>query len=182
MKKGVLIICLVFLIIGLAEVLTNKFRPPKENKKEAIPLTVTDIAGGLKLADALKTGKPVMCVFSNKTVPVARSGTIYISGIHIRTDYIVTNGQPGKSQGHLVSDGEYFYIWTELNTGFKIQISAFPGQNATTSAENLLSSYMTMDANSEIKCLPWQADMTVYNLPNNINFTDLTKSWPTGSP
>lgn len=175
MKKGILVICLIFLAIGLGNVLINKLWPPKVKKKEAPPITVADIAGGAKLSDALKNGKPLMCVFDNKTAPVAHSGTIYINGLSIRTDYTVTGGKPGNSQGHLISDGEYFYIWTEQNTGFKLQISAFPGQNATTSAENLLSSYMAMDASSEIKCLPWQTDTTVYELPNNIDFQDLTK-------
>jgi hypothetical protein len=176
MKKGILIICLIFLAIGLGNVLVNKFWPPKEKKTTTPPVTITDISGGAKLSDSLKNGKPVICVFNNKTDPIPHSGTIYINGLSIRTDYTVTGGKPGNSQGHLISDGEYFYIWTDQNTGFKLQISAFPGQNATTSAENLLSSYMKMDTNSEIKCLPWQVDTTMYELPSNIDFKDLTKS------
>lgn len=162
--------------IGLLNVLIYKIRPPKEKKSEIIPVSAADIIQGSKLTDAMKTGSPTICVFDNKTGLVPRTGTIYVSGNNIRTDYTVTNGKTGNSNGHLVSNGEYFYIWTEQNTGFKLQISAFPGQSATTSAENLLRAYTSMDTNSEIKCLPWETDMSVYKLPANVDFKDLTKT------
>jgi hypothetical protein len=175
MKKGIVIIGLIFLAIGLGNVVIYKLWPPKENNKNIPQITVTDMASGSKLTDALKNDVPTICVFDNKSGDVARSGTIYINGIRIRTDYTLTEGKPGNSKGHLISDGEYFYIWTEQNTGFKLQIVAFPGQNATSSAENLLNSYALMDVKSEIKCLPWQVDLTVFNLPTNVDFKDLTQ-------
>jgi hypothetical protein len=176
MKKGILIICLLFVAIGLGNVLIYKIWPPKVKKQAEKPATSANQTGGLKLTDALKSGSTFKCVFDDKAGEVARTGTIYINGIHIRTDYTVTQGKPGNSNSHLISDGAYFYIWTEQNTGLKLQISDFPGQNATSSAESLLNQYTAMDTNSEIKCLPWQPDMAVFTVPTNIDFKDMTQT------
>jgi hypothetical protein len=175
MRKGILIICLVFLVIGLGSVVSNKLWPPKVTEKQVNKVEVADLVNGSKLSDALKTGVPQMCVFNNKSGPVARTGTVYIYGINIRTDYDLKEGKPGYTKGHLISNGEYFYIWTEQNSGFKIKVSEFSGNNATSSAENLLRGFVAMDANSEIKCLAWQPDMTVYNIPTDVEFKDFTK-------
>ena len=176
MKKGILIICLIFLAIGLGNVLVYKIWPPKKNKTPARTIPTITVSGGIKLTDALKSGSNLVCDFDDKAGEVPRTGTIYINGINIRTDYKVTQGKPGNSNSHLISDGQYFYIWTEQNTGLKLQISAFPGQNATSSAESLLSEYTAMDTNSEIKCLPWQPDMAEFAIPTNVVFKDMTQT------
>jgi hypothetical protein len=175
MRKGILIICLGFLAIGLGSVARERFWPSKVIEKPVNKVEVADLVNGSKLGDALKTGMPQMCVFNNKSGPVARTGTVYIYGLNIRTDYNLTEGKPGYTKGHLISNGEYFYIWTEQNSGFKIKVSEFSGNNATASAENLLRAFIAMDANSEIKCLSWQPDMTVYSVPTDVEFNDFTK-------
>lgn len=176
MKKTGLIVVGVVFVLGLVNVIWYHFRPPQNKAVKTALISAADLIPGNKLTDVLKAGGDSMCVFNNKSVPTARSGTIYISNNHVRTNYELTGANSENSKGYLISDADYFYLWTDKNTGFKIQVSAFPGQSATSSAANLLQAYTYMDNNSEIKCLPWQPDMTVFQIPQNIDFKDITKT------
>jgi hypothetical protein len=123
------------------------------------------------LAAILASGRPVKCT----VVPTAdngnMSGTFYIANGKTRGDYSVTEGAQPMS-GHMIVIGQTSYTWFEgQSTGFKITATS---ANANVNAP--VAANQGLDPNQKIgyNCSPWSADATLFALPANVKFNDMS--------
>ena len=124
------------------------------------------------LAMILASGRPVKCNVTPTADNGNMSGTFYIANGKTRGDYSVTEGaQP--MNGHMIVLGQTSYTWFEGQpTGFKMTATPGVATNANTSA----ASGQGFDPNQKIgyNCSPWLTDASIFTLPANVKFTDMS--------
>jgi hypothetical protein len=100
------------------------------------------------------------------------TGTAYINAGMIRGEFNSKIGSMNIDSTFVVRDG-FTYTWTSMlpNTGFKSKVStevSYANPNASASG--------SYDFNSELigdyDCQPWTVDMSKFEIPANINFTE----------
>jgi hypothetical protein len=125
------------------------------------------------LAVLLAAGKPVKCTVAPTADNGNISGTFYIANGKTRGDYSVTEGaQP--MNGHMIVLGETSYTWFEgQSTGFKITA---PPANTNTNVNSSATANQGFDPNQKIgyNCSPWSTDASVFSLPANVKFSDMS--------
>jgi len=123
------------------------------------------------LAAILAAGRPVKCTVSPTADNGNMSGTFYIANGKTRGDYSVTEGaQP--MNGHMIVDGQTSYTWFEGQpTGFKITATPTSGNENVPASAN-----KGFDPNQKVgyNCSPWSADASLFALPANVKFTDMS--------
>jgi len=121
-----------------------------------------------------------MCEFSDNTS--GSSGKVYVSAGKMRGDFAtVVNGEVAAS--HMYSDGKTMYIWMDgSEMGFKssIEVTGTPIPEPTGSQTQ---TKMDIDEEVDYNCQPWTADDSMFKLPANIEFKDLSAmmALPTGA-
>lgn len=134
------------------------------------------------LKDLLTSGSSQKCTFEEKSDSFSVSGTTYISGGKVRSDYSSGVGTV-MSSGHMITDGKTSYIWTEgQTTGFKMAFdeansdgSTNTTKDKTTTPTDTTTSKEGVDPNKAMNynCSGWSADNSMFTPPANIKFSDL---------
>lgn len=109
----------------------------------------------------VKSGRSEICTFSNDIKNGTSNGTVYAASGKIRTDFTMS-GPNGNLQMHFLIDSYTGYLWNNLNTnGVKFPVTEInPNDN--------LISYINLH------CNPWTPSMSVFDLPPDISFTEVT--------
>lgn len=125
------------------------------------------------LKDLMATNRPMKCEFSNNN----DVGIVYVANGKVRGDFTTSaNGQ--TMQAHMITDSETSYTWIEgMKTGYKISISA-AGQEATTNT-NVAQEQFNTDQKLDYRCDGWSADASIFILPSDVEFNDLSAMMPT---
>jgi len=134
------------------------------------PVTTTSI--NRLLAD----GKAVQCSFSFEETD-RQDWTIYSDGRRVRGDYLVLVSPTNTWQGHIITDTEYHYNWSDYSgqlTGTKIKLSSVTNTNVPTSNNTNASADLNRDQNVDMRCRSWAVDESKFNPPSDVTFTDLS--------
>lgn len=127
--------------------------------------------------DLIKLGKTLKCTYSLDTEDVNMSGTTYVSGKNMRADFENTTPNSDKIQSHMISDGDWVYTWTSASPqGLKIDINKFQSENSAPNEDNTEGEQNLKTFNNEMdfKCMPWNEDMSLFEVPSDITFTDFS--------
>jgi hypothetical protein len=120
-----------------------------------------------------KLGENVKCEFSNVVGEDNRvDGITYVSGKKVRVDYKLQNPVNGQSDLHMVSDGEFGYVWGDSFLGGVMQGMKF-SVNSEISEEqpNSVEDPQSLDYSTPIiDCKAWVPDNGLFNIPENITF------------
>jgi hypothetical protein len=158
-------------LIGIITLLTSKFTPQTKLVKVNAPVTTASPANKtISLSMAMESNKDVVCTFEKLNSSAKQRGVVYISSGKMRLD----NMLDGQAKNQVLSLDGWYYIWTENKKGVKINATQFPNVTATNSGTRLLGSYANMDPNTQINCLPWNADQNVFTIPKDIDLVDIT--------
>jgi uncharacterized protein YxeA len=173
MNKNVAIVVgiLILIIIGFVAYSamkkpsqpTNKVMVTSENKPAASN-SQTTAQGTLK--SLLTSGKSQKCTYSYTHQSTTVNGTVYVANGKMRGDFVSPSGQ-SKVTGHMIIDGGYFYVWTDLsNSGIKMAVNQ--EQPATAAVNNS----QTPDINQSFTytCQGWAEDDSLFTLPSSISF------------
>lgn len=127
---------------------------------------------GSTFADIIAGGQPVECTFTyDDGAGNASSGTVYVaSQDRFRGDFSVT--APVEMEMHVVRIGGFNYMWgTSLPQGMKVAVTEENQDQIFDSAT------ATIDPNTEYKCMSWQADESMFELPAGVQFIDVNAAF-----
>lgn len=136
------------------------------SKQEAISGT---FSGSMK--DLVARNQSVKCTFNHSTDVDTSSGTVYVSGGKIRGDFDINAKQAvGTFQAHMITDGEYSYVWSSLLAqGFKMPIAKASAQTASQP-----TSGVDYNQNLDYQCESWSVDDSVFITPSDISFVSIS--------
>ncbi len=121
------------------------------------------------LLDLVKMGKNLRCTFKTEVANGATAGTVYVSGQNIRADFSVTSGG-NTQQTSMIKEGNTSYIWGgTLSTGVKMTVSL-----EQLAQNKQASQYVDPNQKVNYSCSPWNVDPSLFTLPTNVKFTDIT--------
>jgi len=171
MKNKVVIGIIAVIIIG-----AGAWYFISQSGKGGVPIVSAPVANSNgtsldTLAAILASGRPVKCTVAPTADNGNMSGTFYIANGKTRGDYSVNvTGQ--NMSGHMIVDGQTSYSWFEgQSTGFKVTAAPVSGnENAPAAAKQ------GFDPNQKIgyNCSPWSADASLFVLPANVKFNDMS--------
>lgn len=129
------------------------------------------------ILDLVKKGIPLSCNFEYVGEDNQTRGVTYVNGDKVRGDFFTSTSE-GTMEGHMISDGEYVYTWSsEMPQGVKMKIDEFEKDTDLESNE-----IATQDGQAEAlkgdydyKCLPWSPDSNVFEVPTDIQFTNISE-------
>lgn len=160
---GIIIIILIVLIFG---------------KKSSLPIVLEDgsFKGEYSIKNIMALGKPYRCSFNKSDGTSFISGSLLISEDKIRGDFDITIpsiGNGGFASHFIVSD-EYSYNWTSIEPiGYKTKII----ENSVNSNDKEEQAQL-IGINDKVtyECTPWNSDLTAFEIPKGIQFSELTSS------
>lgn len=162
------VIAVVIVILVAVFMMMNKSSQPSQ----ATPVTEqtqTDSEGITTgtIESILAGGKNTTCdiVYEDNT----GVGKIYVSDKKMRGDF-ATEVDGKAVESSMIYDGEYSYIWSGLQgTKFKIDPTvATPDPSAKQGAD--------LEQKVKMKCSSWTVDNSMFAMPADVKFTDLTES------
>lgn len=171
--KAIIIGIAVLAVVGGGAIYAvNKNKDSDQSDKQSISEN-TSING------LLAQDKNLKCTYSysddegNKS-----SGTTYIADQRMRGNFSVqTPGQDAKYSNTL-RDGKYQYVWDESsNKGFKTMVDKAQYDDSDGSKDDSsISQHQAVDQDREydFDCDKWNVDESVFEVPANVKFTDLT--------
>ena len=121
------------------------------------------------LIDLVRMGQNLRCSFKAEVTNGSTEGTVYVSGQNIRADFnITTSGKIMKTS--MIKNGDTNYLWGDnLPSGIKMTLSLDQiSQNEQTSR------YFNANQKTDYNCTPWNVDSSLFTVPTNIKFTDMT--------
>lgn len=154
-------------------------------KTEATVETTSDTAEGkpvsgmMSLKELMSLGQSQKCTF-NYTDPDtgATSGTSYISGEKVRTDFMITDPDGQKIDGGMIMANSTMYTWTSATgTGVKMEISQSMEQKIEDGVESTEynQNYIDPDAELDYNCTAWREDPAMFIPPSDVEFMDLSE-------
>lgn len=182
-----IIICII-LLVGVLGFAAWKFTSKKapvgstalENDQTKKPIA-NDNEGSVKgtLLDLLKLGKTLKCTYSMTAENTTTSGTSYVAGTNMRGDFEIINPDGTKLLSHMISTGDWVYTWSSASPqGIKMKLTDTEAESPEPKGSNGEGSSAT-DAfkNSfDYKCSSWNEDKSMFQLPTDIQFIDLSES------
>jgi hypothetical protein len=115
---------------------------------------------------------PQKCTFTDSTEAGNTSGTVYIKSGKMRGDFNAETSA-GAMTSHMIVLDNTSYVWTdETSEGFKISLDQTT--ETETSASNNTEA-VDMDKEVDYSCENWSGDESVFSLPSNITFTDMSE-------
>jgi hypothetical protein len=145
---------------------------------QTAPIGMTE---GATLKDLIATNGSNKCTFSETVANSQNSGTIYINDEKMRGDFVtVASGQTINS--HMIVINETSYVWSDMATqGIKMSFAKLAAQASSSASTNTQSKTVDINQRLNYDCSNWSADASVFSLPSNITFTDLSSLVPSAS-
>lgn len=174
MKKIILgVIVLLVLLVG--GVLLNRAKPTSEVADSTAAATLAETqtsptTQNTSLKNLLAMNKSQKCTFDTEY----SSGTTYISSGKMRGDFSAKAG--GQTQiTHMIADGQTSYMWMEgQTTGYQMNFSAMQGNTTKGEVNNTGQVNVDPSQSMNYNCSNWPTDASVFALPKNIQFTDMS--------
>lgn len=133
---------------------------------EKSPVIQEDMQGNI--FDLIKKGKALSCKFSSSEQ--RSEGEVYVLGSKIRGNFTMDDGAGTMLKSHMVSDGEYVYLWGDaMEQGIKMKYSELDVEKARTN-ENLKA----LNDTYNYDCDEWAVIDSYFVAPSDITFTDMT--------
>lgn len=175
MRIGILVLAAAIIIGGGAYWLTRDDGSINTNTNSANasandPVTTTSIK---KL---LADGKAVQCTFSFDETD-RQDWTIYSDGQRVRGDYLVLTSPTDTWEGHIITDSEYHYNWSNYGgrvAGTKIKLSAVTNTNVATPSNTNAATDINQEQEVDMRCRNWTVDSNKFTPPSDVTFTDLS--------
>lgn len=171
-KQSIIVLAVVTLIvlIGGFFVVTKLSKPtpaPLAEIANSTPAPTENPMLKTSLKSLLGLGKNVTCSYQEASV----SGTVFVADKKMRSDNTILDSKGISLDSHVLSDGEYTYMWTGTQ-GSKIKISAIetkasPSTKQATTTQNL-------DQELNMKCDTWTIDPSKFVIPSDVKFTDIS--------
>jgi len=162
----------ILALLGGAAYLSLSKSSKATTPAEKITVTQPKVSSSSSMTGSLKSlltgGKTQICSISypdNKG-----TGTIYVADKKFSGDFTMKADDGKVTVGHMISDGIYMYVWsTATPMGIKIKLDA-----AINAAGKTQPGSVDINQKVNLNCSPWIADQSKFNVPSNIQFSDLS--------
>ncbi len=164
---------IVFMMSNSSSSSVTKTESPVNNEQQSQPQSAMDEKKSLKELLGMSNQT---CTYSD---PDSNSeGKVYVSSGKARMDFSLS--LDGKVvQSHMIADGSSFYMWSDDQTqGLKMSMIDIEKPVASANQQS------NVDINKRIdyKCSSWTLDATLFDLPKDIKFMDMSAMMPKMSP
>jgi hypothetical protein len=173
---------IILLLLGGAAYLTlskSSTNQPVTAKTTPAPTTSANPGNNTTLAGLLALGQNLRCSFNvNGTNGGTTQGTFYVSNGNVRGDFVMKTADGKENQMSMIRIGDENYIWgSALPRGIKMKLSLDQlSKNAQA------SQFSSVNQKVDYNCAPWSVDSSLFALPTNVTFTDITSMMPVASP
>jgi len=121
----------------------------------------------------LAMGKDVACDVSYSVGQNKTAGKVYVAGQKMSGDFTVTTSDGKALDTHMVQKDGYIYYWSSIvPQGTKMKIPT--ESESPVPAPGGVSTGFNADQQVQYRCSPWGADDSKFNLPANVQFTDVS--------
>lgn len=136
-------------------------------------------SGMMSIKELMGLNKNQVCTFSSSDENGSLSGTSYISGRKVRSEFKGTSADGKAYGGGIINDGNYMYSWaTDSNQGFKITVTDSIEKNIEDTKKDFeknQNQYVNQDEKLNYKCSSWSPNTSMFTPPSNITFTDYSE-------
>ncbi len=180
--KTVFVILAAFLVVGGGAIFIMKGAgtPSVQGESTGVPKVKTNTGTAMSLKDILAMTTPTTCDVSSTNEKSDSTGTVYVSGGVMRTDFTSTAKEgplAGKRMlAHMIIDADMSYMWGEGEMKFGIKIPRTDVLDVVPQAGNTPANQAAVDINekSDYTCAPWKPDATQFIPPTSITFNDVS--------
>jgi hypothetical protein len=140
-------------------------------EENGAPQQATTATGaGQSLKELIGLGTAQRCAFDDAVTGGQASGTVYVGGGKVRTDFATQQG--GKAVvGHSIVDAGFSYTWIDgMKDGFKVSVTPGAGQSGAPSGAQGID----MEAKIDYRCETWTLDASKFEPPANVTFRDMS--------
>jgi hypothetical protein len=109
------------------------------------------------------------------------TGVAYIDGTRSRQDIILNITEGTTVENHIIIDNEWMYSWNSAQPNKGIKMNYQDMINSTEDSEDSEDvdidnqiKYQKPDQEFNFKCDAWDVEASIFKLPDNIKFTDLS--------
>jgi len=136
------------------------------------------------LRDLIGLGKNQKCTVTTSItdedgIKTDTEGVFYISGKKMAQEVTVTSTdkETPKVNMRMISDGEYMYTWNNENKdqGMKLKITEPEKEDVDVKSGEAKYESFDMDEKVDLKCSPWIVNNSVFTVPSDVQFTDLSE-------
>ncbi|HOA18632.1 MAG TPA: hypothetical protein PKK54_01875 [bacterium] len=171
-KKITLLILLPLLVIGVTGCTKKNTEENISKDKNVIQKTEEVIQGTVE--DIIAKGGNASCKYEIDEKDGGKiESTAYIAGSKFRTDTITVDADGKRQEFHMVSDGDWSYIWNEVGEkGVKVKYSDLAqDENSPQTSSQAIREAMK---GTMYECTPVLiADQSKFNVPSDIKFEDI---------
>lgn len=122
------------------------------------------------IASLAAMSAPSKCTVTHSEDSYESSGTVYVAGGKMRGDFSST--MSGKTvESHMISDGTTVYTWSSaMPQGVKMTVAATaqPQSPGAPAEANMFQQNVSYD------CEAWAPDNSMFDLPSDVNFMDMS--------
>ncbi len=138
-----------------------------------------ETTGMMSLKDIMALGRSQRCTFEYSSPDTGKtSGTSYISGKNVRTDFTITDQENNTTEGGMIMVDSTMYTWTTVDKkGVKMTITESLEASIDEEVQNTEweNEYVNPDEKLDYKCSGWNEDPSVFAPPSDIEFMDLSE-------
>ncbi|MDZ7611795.1 MAG: hypothetical protein U5L10_03445 [Candidatus Moranbacteria bacterium] len=136
------------------------------------------IAGSFSgsIVDLMKRGNALKCEWSMDNPEQKGDGVVYVSGENYRQELNLT--EPQSMKAFAISDDDFIYSWTsQADTGVKMKVQEAQRTQSPEQQSEQSNSMKGVDAdkNFDFNCSRWDADESMFNPPEDIEFMDFSQ-------
>lgn len=126
------------------------------------------------ITELFQKGNDLKCSYSSKSDESGTAEvTVYISGKKMRADSSGTSSDGVVFKSSMILNDDYLYVWTpDEKTGVKMPVAK---SEADKEAWKGNATYLDPEQKVDYKCGDWVTDQTVFVLPKEIKFEDMTQ-------
>lgn len=147
-----------------------------DQKKET---SMNQESATMSLKELLMLGQSQQCTFAySDDQSGSVSGTSYVSGEKVRTDFQGTQPNGEAYDGGMIIDGEYMYTWnSSMDQGVKMAMTGTTQEAIDEAAANPDATNESYNPSAEVEydCKMWNEDLAMFTPPSNIEFMDFSE-------
>jgi hypothetical protein len=160
----------LLVIIGLAYMLMNgsgDIANTEQSPSSSPSEQASNQTGSLR--GLMSMSSPQECTFSDTEANGSTSGTVFVANGKMRGDFSTTaSGQTTLS--HMIVMNDTSYVWTDsMAQGMKMSFSSMESN-----AQAQQNQSVDVNKNVNYSCKSWAPDDGRFQLPGNIQFTDMS--------
>jgi len=130
------------------------------------------------IKDLLASGKNVSCSVNYTGDQGGTSGTTYVSGKMMRSDFTMKDSTGKTTVSHMIEDGTNAYVWMDgVNTGSIMNwadVTSETTKPTGAAAQTQSQAAANLDQKANMNCQPWTVNPGMFVPPTTVTFTDLS--------